>query len=50
MVADPDVQKKMSTIGSVAVSNTPGEFAQQLQDETRQWADLVKQLNQDDKK
>jgi len=50
MVADPDVQKKMSTIGSVAVSNTPEEFAKQLLDETRQWADLVKQLNQEEKK
>jgi tripartite-type tricarboxylate transporter receptor subunit TctC len=50
MVADPEVQKKMSNIGSVAVSNTPEEFAKQLQDETQQWADLVKQLNQDGKK
>jgi tripartite-type tricarboxylate transporter receptor subunit TctC len=50
MVADPEVQKKMSTIGSVAVSNSPEEFAQQLQGETKQWADLVKQLNQEEKK
>jgi tripartite-type tricarboxylate transporter receptor subunit TctC len=50
MVADPDVQRKMSSIGSVAVSNTPGEFAKQLQDETLQWADLVKQLGSDGKK
>jgi tripartite-type tricarboxylate transporter receptor subunit TctC len=50
MVADADIQKKMSNIGSVAVANSPEEFAKQLQDETQQWADLVKQLNQDEKK
>jgi tripartite-type tricarboxylate transporter receptor subunit TctC len=50
MVAEAEVQKKMSTIGSVAVANTPEEFAKQLQEETKLWADLVKQISEGDKK
>jgi hypothetical protein len=34
----------MANFGSVAVANTPAEFARMLRDETTLWADLVKQI------
>ncbi len=43
MAKDPAVQKRMADFGSVAAANTPQEFAKMLQDETAQWADLLKQ-------
>ena len=44
MAKDPAVQKQMANFGSVAVANTPAEFAKMLHDETALWGDLVKQI------
>ncbi len=44
MAKDPAVQKQMANFGSVAVANTPAEFAKMLHDETPLWGDLVKQI------
>jgi tripartite-type tricarboxylate transporter receptor subunit TctC len=38
MAKDPEIQKRMSDFGSIAVANTPAEFAQMLREETDQWA------------
>ncbi len=37
MVKDPAIQKRMTDIGSVAVANSPADFAQMLRTETQQW-------------
>ena len=39
MVKDPEVQKRMVDFGSIAVANTPQEFAKMLREETDQWAE-----------
>jgi tripartite-type tricarboxylate transporter receptor subunit TctC len=44
MAKDPTVQKQMANFGSVAVANTPAEFAKSLREETALWAGLVKQI------
>jgi tripartite-type tricarboxylate transporter receptor subunit TctC len=44
MAKDETVQKRLFAIGSVAVANTPAEFARQLREETAQWANLVKEI------
>jgi len=44
MAKDPDVQKRMATFGSVAVANTPGDFAKMLREETTLWASLVREI------
>jgi tripartite-type tricarboxylate transporter receptor subunit TctC len=44
MAKDPAVQKQMANFGSIAVANTPAEFGKMLRDETKLWADLVKQI------
>jgi tripartite-type tricarboxylate transporter receptor subunit TctC len=44
MAKDPAVQKQMANFGSVAVSNTPAEFARMLREETALWGNLVKQI------
>jgi tripartite-type tricarboxylate transporter receptor subunit TctC len=44
LAKDSTVQKQMANFGSVAVANTPAEFAKMLRDETTLWADLVKQI------
>ena len=44
MAKDPAVQKQMATFGSVAVANSQAEFGKMLRDETKLWADLVKQI------
>jgi tripartite-type tricarboxylate transporter receptor subunit TctC len=44
MAKEPAVQKQMASFGSVAVANTPAEFGKMLRDETKLWADLVKQI------
>jgi tripartite-type tricarboxylate transporter receptor subunit TctC len=41
---DPEVQKQMARFGSDAVSNTPQEFAQMLERDTKMWAGLVKDI------
>jgi tripartite-type tricarboxylate transporter receptor subunit TctC len=43
MAKDPGVQQRMAQIGSLAVANTPQDFAKMLQDETVQWAALLRQ-------
>ena len=44
MAKDATVQKQMANFGSVAVANTPAEFAKMLREETALWANLVKQI------
>jgi tripartite-type tricarboxylate transporter receptor subunit TctC len=44
MANDETVKKRMTEFGSVAVANSPGEFARMLREETAQWATLVKEL------
>jgi tripartite-type tricarboxylate transporter receptor subunit TctC len=44
MAKDESVQKRMADFGSVAVANTPDEFAKMLREETAQWGDLVKEM------
>jgi tripartite-type tricarboxylate transporter receptor subunit TctC len=44
MAKEPAVQKQMMNFGSVAVANTPAEFAKQIRDETALWAGLVKEM------
>ena len=44
MVKDPEVQKRMVDFGSIAVANTPQEFAKMLRDETDQWAKSLKEI------
>jgi tripartite-type tricarboxylate transporter receptor subunit TctC len=41
---DATVQKQMANFGSVAVANTPEEFARMLREETALWAGLVKEI------
>lgn len=43
MARDPGVQQRMAAIGSIAVSNTPQDFARMLRQETEQWAGLLRQ-------
>ena len=38
MAKDPEIQKRMSDFGSIAVANSPAEFTQMLREETDQWA------------
>jgi tripartite-type tricarboxylate transporter receptor subunit TctC len=44
MAKDPAVQKTMADFGSVAVANAPKQFAQQLREETEQWAKALKAI------
>jgi tripartite-type tricarboxylate transporter receptor subunit TctC len=44
MVKDPEVQKRMSDFGSIAVANTPQEFSKMLREETDQWAKSLKEI------
>ena len=37
MAADEVHQKRMADVGSIAVANSPGEFAATLRAETEQW-------------
>jgi tripartite-type tricarboxylate transporter receptor subunit TctC len=38
MAKDPQIQKTMGDFGSIALANTPAEFARQLREETDNWA------------
>jgi tripartite-type tricarboxylate transporter receptor subunit TctC len=40
--ADAEVQHRLASIGSVAVANTPEQFAQMLHEETAMWAEVLK--------
>jgi tripartite-type tricarboxylate transporter receptor subunit TctC len=44
LAKDATVQKQMANFGSVAVANTPAEFARMLREETALWANLVKEI------
>jgi tripartite-type tricarboxylate transporter receptor subunit TctC len=44
MAKDPEVQKRMADFGSIAVANTPQEFAKMLREETDQWAKSLKEI------
>jgi tripartite-type tricarboxylate transporter receptor subunit TctC len=42
MAKDETHQKRMADIGSIAVANSPGDFAKMLREETEQWAKALK--------
>ncbi|HXQ82843.1 MAG TPA: tripartite tricarboxylate transporter substrate binding protein [Xanthobacteraceae bacterium] len=42
MVADPEVKKKLDTLGFVAVANSPAEFAERIKSEAARWDKVVK--------
>jgi tripartite-type tricarboxylate transporter receptor subunit TctC len=44
MAKDDAIRKNMSDVGSVAVSNSPKEFAQMLREETDLWAKALKEI------
>jgi tripartite-type tricarboxylate transporter receptor subunit TctC len=44
MANDMTIKKRMTELGSVAIANSPDEFARMLREETAQWATLVKEL------
>lgn len=44
MARDPEVRKRMATLGSSAVANTPSEYAQMLRQETKQWEEALTQI------
>jgi tripartite-type tricarboxylate transporter receptor subunit TctC len=44
MAKNETIKQRMAEIGSVAVANSPGQFAKLLREETTQWANLVKEI------
>jgi tripartite-type tricarboxylate transporter receptor subunit TctC len=44
MAKDATVQKRMADFGSIAVANSPKEFAAMLREETEQWAKALKEI------
>jgi tripartite-type tricarboxylate transporter receptor subunit TctC len=42
---DPDVKAKLAALGLEPVGDTPAEFAQVIQSESRKWGDIVKKAN-----
>jgi tripartite-type tricarboxylate transporter receptor subunit TctC len=42
MAADPDVKKKLDTLGFVPVANTPAEFTERIKTEAARWGKVVK--------
>jgi tripartite-type tricarboxylate transporter receptor subunit TctC len=42
MAADPEVKKKLDTLGFVAVANTPAEFTERIKTEAARWGKVVK--------
>jgi tripartite-type tricarboxylate transporter receptor subunit TctC len=44
MANDPVIQKRMRSFGSVAIASKPDDFARMLQQESAQWANLVKEI------
>lgn len=44
MAKDPEIRKRMATFGSSAVANTPGEYAELLRNETRQWEKALTEI------
>jgi tripartite-type tricarboxylate transporter receptor subunit TctC len=44
MAQDPAIQKTMADFGSIAVANSPRDFAQTLRTETEQWAKALQEI------
>jgi len=42
MAADPEVKKKLDTLGFVAVANSPAEFTERIKTEAARWDKVVK--------
>ena len=42
IVALPDVQQKMATLGFVTIANTPAQFSVRLKSEFAKWAKVIK--------
>jgi tripartite-type tricarboxylate transporter receptor subunit TctC len=42
MAADPEVKKKLDTLGFVAVANSPAEFTERIKTEAARWGKVVK--------
>jgi tripartite-type tricarboxylate transporter receptor subunit TctC len=42
MIADPEIKKKLDTLGFVAVANTPAEFSARIKSEAARWDAVVK--------
>src|SRR6202023_751252 len=42
MAADPEVKKKLDTLGFVAVANSPAEFTERIKSEAARWGKVVK--------
>ncbi len=41
----PDIRKRLTELGAEPEGNTPEAFAKQISEETRWWADMIKQTN-----
>ncbi len=42
MAADPEIKKKLDSLGFVSVANTPAEFAERIKSEMARWDKVVK--------
>jgi tripartite-type tricarboxylate transporter receptor subunit TctC len=42
MAADPEIKKKLDTLGFIAVANTPAEFTDRIKSEMTKWDSVVK--------
>jgi len=42
MAADPEIKKKLDTLGFIAVANTPAEFSERIKTEAAKWDAVVK--------
>ena len=42
MAADPEVKKKLDTLGFVAVAGSPAEFTERIKSEMARWGKVVK--------
>ena len=42
IVADPDTQTKLATLGFVPIANTPEEFGKRIKDEMEKWGKVVR--------
>ena len=42
MVSDPEIKKKLDTLGFVPVGNSPAEFAERIKSEAARWDKIVK--------
>jgi tripartite-type tricarboxylate transporter receptor subunit TctC len=42
MAADPDIRKKLDTLGFIPVADTPAEFADRIKSEAARWDKVIK--------